>query len=317
MAFRKFAISAVIAFMAGGAFAQSYSIATSSQGSSVNNMGVAIADAAAGQGVDLRVTPFTSTTQAIPLVGGGEVSLGLANAYELLMADTGTVTFEGRQIEGLRLVATLYPFKMTLMVRADSDIMNIDDLVGRRVPSGFGTTAVGELLMLSILGAASVDYDDAVRINVSSFGEMRDAFVEGRTDAMIAVIGSGRDIQVSDAVGGVRMLPVPPDAASVERLQSIIPVARADVVLGNDGLLAIDSDMTVLAYDYYLYASVDTPDEIVVATLEALVAERDSLVERLPAFRWFEIGRLGTRLGDLDYHPAAVRFLQDNGLEPN
>ena len=78
--------------------AQQSSIATSAPGGSVHNLGLMLAEAAGAKGIDLRVTPFKSTTQAIPVVAAGEVNFGLANAYELQMAVSGTLSFEGRPI---------------------------------------------------------------------------------------------------------------------------------------------------------------------------------------------------------------------------
>ena len=90
-------------------YAQDASLATSSPGGTVYNIGLAIAEAGTLSEFDIRVTPFKSTTQAIPVVANGQVTFGLANAYELKMADTGTVSFQNSRINGLRIVSALYP----------------------------------------------------------------------------------------------------------------------------------------------------------------------------------------------------------------
>lgn len=293
--------------------AQSYGLATSSPGDSVHSMGVAIAEAAREAGVDLRVTPFKATSQALPLVGSGQVAFGLGNAYELQMADSGTVMFEGRQVDGLRLVAALYPFKMGLMVRADSDITEIPDLKGRPVPSGFGTTATGNLIVSGLLGASGLTYDDVEAVNVSSFGDMKDAFESGRIDTMIGIVGSGRDAQIARNVGGIRVLGIPDTAAATDALRSFVPVARPEPVSADEDLNGIRRDINTLAYDYYLYASASTPDDVVASVLEAIVDGQDDLRAAVPSFRWFDLKRIGASNG-LPFHDGAKAVLGERGL---
>lgn len=296
---------AALTLLAGAAAAQTYSLGTSQAGSLVNNLGLAIADAAQGAGLDLRITPFNSTTQALPLVASGDLTFGLANAYELQMADSGTVVFEGRAIDGLRLVTPLYPFRMSLMVRADSDIESFADLAGRRVPAGFGSTATGELLIGGMLGAGGISYDDVQQVTVSSFGDMRDAFEAGRTEAMITILGSGRDAQVAERVGGIRVLSLPGDAEAETRMQEFVPVARAEPALASEGITGLDEDIFALTYDYYLYTDEDTPDEVVTALLEAIVSGRDEIAAVIPPFAWFAPDQTVTTIG-LPYHDGAL-----------
>lgn len=302
---RLFAISAAVVLSIGAASAQTLSLGTSQPGGSVHNLGLAISGAAQDDGIDLRITPFNSTTQAIPLVASGELSFGLANAYELQMAATGTVVFDGRIIETLRLVTPLYPFRMSLMVRASSDIESFEDLAGRRVPAGFGTTATGELLIGGMLSAGGISYDEVDRVTVSSFGDMRDAFEAGRTEAMITIIGSGRDAQIAERLGGVRVLSLPGDAEAQERMQEYVPVARAAAVSASEGITGLTEDIFALTYDYYLYTSVDTPDADVSAVLNAIVDGRAGIAELVPPFAWFAPEQTVNGIG-LEYHGGAL-----------
>lgn len=296
---------AALMLLAGAASAQTFSIGTSRAGTPVNNLGLALAEAAQGAGMDLRVTPFNSTTQALPLVAAGDLTFGLANAYELQMADSGTVAFEGRAIAGLRLVSPLYPFRLSLMVRGDSDIKSFGDLAGRRVPAGFGATATGELLIGGMLSAGGVSFDDVQKVTVSSFGDMRDAFEAGRTDAMITVLGSSRDAQVAERVGGIRVLSLPGDAEAEALMQAFVPVARAEPALVAEDITGLDEDIFALTYDYYLYTDEDTPDEVVKALLEAIVAAREEIAEVVPPFIWFAPDQTVTTIG-LSYHDGAL-----------
>jgi len=297
----------------GPAKAETTGLATSSAGGAVHNMGVSIASVASAKGMDLRVTPFKSTTQAIPLVASDEIRFGLANAYELKMAHTGTVVFDGRPIKGIRLVAALYPFKMGLMVRTDSGIESMDGLRGKRLPSGFGATATGELLISGMLAASGLSYDDVEPVKVSSFGNMRKEFLSGRIDAMIGIVGSGRDVRISETVGGVRVLGIPSSDEAQDRLRQFVPVARAEPVLAADKIVGVEADMHTVAYDYYLYTTATADEQTVATLLDAVIEERDALTKTIPAFRWFDLKRVGTDIG-IPFHPAVATVLKKRGL---
>ncbi|SIT74358.1 hypothetical protein SAMN05421665_0036 [Yoonia rosea] len=285
--------------------AQEASLATSSPGGTVYNLGLAIAEAGAGSEFDIRVTPFTSTTQAIPVVASGQVTFGLANAYELAMADTGTVSFEGSPIDGLRIVSALYPMRMGLMVRADSDIYSLADMTGRNVPSGFGSTATGELLIGAMLASGDLSYEDVNQINVASFGDMAAAFEAGRTDAMIGVLGSGRDARIAENVGGVRILGLGNDAEAETRVQEFVPVARIDPVLASSNILGVSDDSFALTYDYYIYTSEQTPDEVVAKALDALMSGKDVIALTVRAFADYSVDTAQRDIG-IPFHPAAL-----------
>ena len=299
------ALCLALSLSATGLSAQDASLATSSPGGTVYNLGLAIAEAGAAAEFDVRVTPFKSTTQAIPVVASGQVTFGLANAYELKMADTGTVSFEGAPIEGLRIVSALYPMRMGLMVRADSDIFSVEDMAGRNVPSGFGSTATGELLVGAMLASSELSYDDVNSINVSSFGDMLAAFEAGRIDVMIGVLGSGRDAGVSENVGGVRILGLSKNADAETRMQEFVPVARMDPVLASSNILGVSEDSFALTYDYYLYTSEQTPDDVVAKALEALLSEKDIIAATVRSFADYSVETAQRDIG-IPFHPAAL-----------
>jgi TRAP transporter TAXI family solute receptor len=304
-AIKPTALCFALCFSASTLSAQEASLATSSPGGTVYNLGLAIAEAGAESEFDIRVTPFTSTTQAIPVVASGQVTFGLANAYELAMADTGTVSFEGSPIDGLRIVSALYPMRMGLMVRADSDIYSLADMTGRNVPSGFGSTATGELLIGAMLASGGLSYEDVNQINVASFGDMAAAFEAGRTDAMIGVLGSGRDARIAENVGGVRILGLGNDAEAETRVQEFVPVARIDPVLASSNILGVSDDSYALTYDYYIYTSEQTPDEVVAKALNALMSGKDVIALTVRAFADYSVDTAQRDIG-IPFHPAAL-----------
>ena len=109
------------------------SLGTSRAGGPTYKLGLAIAKVAQmGTEVEIRVKPFKSTSQVLSLVDNGEISLGVTNAFEMIQATRGEGRFAGHDMKNLRLIATLYPFKMAFAARKDSGLSNASELKGRR-----------------------------------------------------------------------------------------------------------------------------------------------------------------------------------------
>ncbi len=90
------------------------SLGTATVGGVTYRMGLAIAQVAqSGPGLEIRVRPFKTASQALPFVNTGEVMFGLADAYELTMAARGEGRFAGNAMQNLRVIGALYPIKMS------------------------------------------------------------------------------------------------------------------------------------------------------------------------------------------------------------
>ncbi|MBY6153796.1 TAXI family TRAP transporter solute-binding subunit [Vannielia litorea] len=296
------------------AFAEPASIATSRQGSSTHNLGLAISTVAAEtSGLDIRPLPFQATSQAIPMIDTGEIAFGLDNAYALLEASTGRGAFDGFQQSQIRLVARLLPLRMTVGVRAESDIQSVADLKGKRIPSGFGTTVTGELLISSFLGTGGLTYDDVERVPVSSFSAMADAFIAGDIDAYIFVIGSPRDANVSVQVGGLRGLDLDDSPESLATVKGILPVGTLYELEPAENLVDINDTTTVLQYDYFVYTGASAADAEVTGLLEALNTGKGRMEEMVASLSWFDPAAMYADV-PMPYHPAAIAFFEAQGI---
>jgi uncharacterized protein len=69
----------------------------------------------------------------VPLVDSGELDIGFVNTLEITDAFTGTGTFEGRPQENIRMVGVMFPIRVGMFVRDDSDIQTVADLKGKRL----------------------------------------------------------------------------------------------------------------------------------------------------------------------------------------
>jgi TRAP transporter TAXI family solute receptor len=311
------AILALLLLTSSPALAEPLALGTSTTRSSTYGMGLALAKAAAEKaGLDIRVTPHGSTTQAVPLVQSGEVMLALTNAVEASSAYNGTGEFAGAPKDKLRLLATLFPLKMALGVRSDDPAQSVADLKGRPLPAGFSAALTGQALVNGLLAAGGLEPGDIEPVEVLSFSNMADEFVAGRIAAYIFVIGSSRDAELYRRVGGLRALPLLEGAEAQARLKAQLPVARIETVQPHDDIPGVEQPTPVLVYDYFLYANADLPEETVRALLAAIIESRDELIASVPAFRWFSVEGIAKQV-DVPYHPAAEAYYREQGLWPN
>lgn len=308
------ALGALILLAASPALAEPLALGTSTTRSSTYGMGLALAKAAAEKaGLDIRVTPHGSTTQAVPLVQNGEVMLALTNAVEASAAYNGTGAFKGQPNDKLRLLATLFPFKMALGVRSDDPARSVTDLKGRPLPAGFSTALTGQALVDGLLAAGGLAPDEIEPVEVLSFSAMADEFVAGRIAAYIFVIGSSRDKELYRRVGGLRALPLPEGPEAEARLKQHLPVGRIETIQPHGDIPGVEEPTRVLVYDYFLYGNADLPEETVRALLSAIIESREELIASVPAFRWFSVEDIAKQV-DVPYHPAAEAYYRELGL---
>lgn len=144
---------------------------------------------------------------------------------------------------------------------------------------------------------------------------MRDAFLDGRTDVTVFIIGSGVDQELARKVGGVRLLELPAGDDADAKIKAVLPVARTELLDPKDGGDVIGKPTRIMSYDFYLYAHEAASAEAVAPLIAALLNRHDTLVAAYPSYSW--LGRQ-TIVGDIGipYHSAAEQSYRALGLWP-
>ena len=106
--FRIAALIISLTMFSAPGYSQSFTVATTGNGTAIYFYGLAVAKAAREiEGLDLRPKPFSSAGQGAVFVNRGEDDFGLFNAIVLREAYEGREFYAGRGLENLRLVARL------------------------------------------------------------------------------------------------------------------------------------------------------------------------------------------------------------------
>jgi hypothetical protein len=264
-------------------------------------------------GVQMRTQPMAGAAQYAPLVNAGEIEFGISNAPELNYLVAGRVLVEGRKNPELRMVARLVPWYNGLVVKGDSPIHSLKDLKGQPVPYGFTGNPLGRVLIDGYLANGGLSAADVRQVPVPSFPRMFDAFKQQQTVTSIATIGQSQLKEWEVSLGSVRYLPFDDSPAAVQALNKHIPYSEVVEVKPGPGTTGITAPTKILVYDYTLWASSKTKDDVVAKVVEALYGNAQALKDTSPLWKEFDASRMAKDLG-VPYHPGAIRVYQAKGL---
>jgi len=302
------------AVLSGSAFAQTIGLGAT-KGGSVNQMATAISKVVSSHaGFQLRPIPMASTQALVPVVNKGDLEFAMGNMMQLTMAVTGTGMSAGNKYENLRIAATIIPSRWGILVRKDSDIHTIADLKGKRIPFGHDAGPLFHHVYLGILANGGLTYDDVERFPVVLFREGWNAFKQGKVDTAVTLVGSGINNEMNATIpGGVRYIPFDDSPAARERMLKETPKTYLTMINPEPGLTGVVEPTLLAVYDYTLYASKATPDDIVYKAVKAVYENESELKEAGALFRTFDPKNMSRDQG-IPYHPGAEKFYKEAGI---
>lgn len=303
-----------LAFGVGAASAQTVGIATSNPGSLFHNIGTAVANAANAAGLNTTITPATSPNQFIPFLNSGGIEFGVANLQEVNYALTGEAWWTGNPNENLRVVAFLQPLVEGIFVRADSGITTLEQLRGLPMTDGF--TAQNTILpqLDAFYSTAGMSRSDMVPINVASVTAGADAFMAGDAVGFIFAHGAGKVREADAAVGGLRALGVADDSdEALARAREFWPTAYF-TTLPAGAAPGVLEDTVYIAFPQVVFTHAGVPDDVVYQMARAMHENTDVMVQTFPPMRAFNPADMRGDPGVGQFHPGALRFFEEIGL---
>jgi len=297
------------------ASAQIYSIGTGKQGFFTYSAGAAIAKVAADGGLNLRVKPFGGTSAYVPGVNAGEQQFGLANELETHYAVTGTVIYKDKPQPDLRVVAVLTPLYSEFFVAKDSPYKSIADLKGKRVPSGYASQRVLDVLTKGTLANGGLSYADVQQVPVPNVVGGASEFEQGNADVFMFALGSGKVSEVNSKVA-VRVLPIDHSKEAMDRLRKFIPVAYATEVKPSKVNTGVDEPTWVYAYDYLVLANDKVADDVVYKLAKLLHDHKKELAANFGALGGFDPKRMVKDMAPVQFHPGAIKYYKEIGEWP-
>lgn len=303
-----------VSLLAGNVEAQTLGIGTTKRGGNATISAAISKVVSSKTDRQMRPLPRAGTQLYIAEVNAGEIEFGVANAIQYTFAMNGTVLFKGRPNPNLRMVGSLVPFLVGLVVKDDSDIKTIADLKGRRVPSGVKSSPSALLTLRSTLANAGLTMDDVERVPTTSMVTMWNGFEAGKFETTVTAVGTGRNKQIAAKVGKIRFLNIDPSPEAYARSLAILPTSEPTLVKPAPGLTGIDKPTYVIGYYYTLFTHKDVPVETVYKVARAVYESQDELRATSAVWREFDAKKLARKFTGVQYHPGAIKLYKDKGI---
>jgi TRAP transporter TAXI family solute receptor len=243
-------------------------------------------------------------------VGLGHLDASIVQADIAAMAYKGQGEFSGKnRLPGLRVLASLYPETLQIVVRRDSGITSLAKLKGKRV--SLDTQASGtQAAARAVLGRAGIKLSEIKAENVD-LGTASDMMREGKLDAFFYVGGSPSPAiaQLAETVD-LHLLPVPEKIVTRVRKEDSY-YFRATIPAG--AYKGIEATETLSVYAL-LVVNEKLPDDLAYSILRSLWHKTARAM-----FNGHPQGkriRLDSALNGLTIplHPGAERYYAEAGL---
>ena len=261
------------------------------------------------EGVKANAQATGGSAENLRLIHNGDAELGTVQNDVAAYAFSGTDSFEGEVIDSFSVIASLYPEVIQLVARADSGIVNIEDLKGKRVSVGAAGSGVF-FNAVHILEAAGLTLDD-VDEQYLSFSESSDAMKNRQLDAYFTTAGIP-NAAITELASSADVLMVQLTPETVNALIEAKPFYVSYVIPGGT-YPGIDEDAQTVAVMALLVGSSDLDDELVYNMVKSLYERGDELLTHA---KKAEI-KLETALdgvGDLPLHPGAQLYYDEAGM---
>ncbi|ALM51518.1 TAXI family TRAP transporter solute-binding subunit [Halomonas huangheensis] len=309
----KIAVAASLLLSAQAAVAQQQiSIATGGTGGTYYPYGGGLAELIKNhiEGYDAVAEVTGASVENMGLVWRGDSDLALALADTVYQGYTGTGDFEGRQLDNIRAIASIYPNAVQIVTMADSGIDSLDDLAGKVVSVGAPGSGT-ELNARAILESNGLTYDDfdARRLN---FNETADALRDGDIDVGFWSVGPPTSSILNLATtSDVRLIGLTDEEMTNAREEE--PVF-APYELATGLYEGMEEPVQTVGVPNVLITSSEMDEELAYQVTKALFEHTDELIAIHPAANDTTV-KFSVDSTPIPFHAGALRYYEEAGAE--
>lgn len=314
------AVLAAGAMFAGPALAETVSISTLPPGAINNVQAQAIAKAVQEHSdLQMRVVTFNSPGAIMGSTQAGQTNFSFISTDETGAAFDGSPPYDGKAMKDLRIAATIFPFKVGLVVQNDSGIKTIADLKGKRIPTGWQGFQQGIYLLNGMLATGGTDLDtlasEGEAVPTANLLRGADDLKAGRIDVTQFAVGAPKMAELDSAIsGGIRFLSLDNTPETAKAMADVRPEYHMAVQKPAPHLAGIHGDTTLMEYAMVVVANQKVPDEIVYELVKTIYENKAALVAGHPSFNAMTQDGLATPQPRVPYHPGAIKFFKEVGI---
>ncbi|MCC6006400.1 MAG: TAXI family TRAP transporter solute-binding subunit [Rhodobacteraceae bacterium] len=265
-------------------------------------------------GVQVRLLTFNASSAIMGAANSNQAEFAFISNAEAGPAVRGQEAYEGAPMERLQMAATILPLVVGVFVRKDSGIETVDELRGRRFPTGWQGFPHGLYLSNALLATAGLSLDDVDGVPVSNLLRAADDVAQGRTVGSMFSVGAPKVAEVDSAVGGVRFLSLDDSPEALARMQSVRPEYHITRIEPAGHLVGVEGPTNMMRYFMVLLVNEGTPEDVVYNTVKALHENKPGLVSGHPSFGPMNFDDMAMQHPGIEHHPGAIRYFREAGL---
>ncbi len=290
---------------AGTAPAQTYGFATLPPGTLNHTTASAISKIVKEKGgMNMLVQPTAGDQVIVPLVGRGEVEIGITNIMESQDGVDGA-------LKDLRIISAAHALRTPFFVRKDSSFFKMADMKGKRVSMGYSAMRNIEKTMLAQLATAGLTAADIKPVLVPNVVRSADEFMAGNADMFSFAFGGPKVREADATMGGIRALEI--DEAGMPAAKKIMPWGYLTQIGPGPIFTGVEKPMKVYSFDNVIIVSAKVPDDLVYKILDLMEKNKDELVAVQPVLREWTPA-FGYKQYGVPYHPGALKFFKERNL---
>lgn len=261
--------------------------------------------AAMSDQLDLAVTVLESNGSVENLwrLASGGALLGFSQGDTAVDAVAGREPFD--EPVPIEAVARVYDEFVHVVVPADSDIDELEDLRGRRVSLGAHASGT-EIIAERLLTAAQVSVGELDNAELGIDGSI-DALRDREIEAFVWV-GGLHTPGVSDLADDMPIRLVPVDA-QVDKVNAEHDGVYRHAMVPK-GVYQLTQSVATMAVPNYLVTLADAPDDLVYDTVRVLFGERLSIAQQVPSAALLD-RRQAIFTEPMDLHEGATRYYRE------
>lgn len=236
----------------------------------------------------------------------GQIDLAFATGNTVYEAAVGGQDYE-QPVQGLRVVAPLYPNMAHVVVSRGSEASSIEDFAGGTVSVGAPGSGT-EQMARQILEVHGLDYED-VTPRYLSFNESATALRDGALDAAVISVGyPAAAILEATTTGGARLLPIAPD--KVEALRQRYPYYTLGAI-PQGAYPGMEADVVTAGIPAWIVGRSDLPDDVAALVVGVLAQQGASALDQVHEMA-SQIDMEFLRDAPVELHPATREWAEAN-----
>jgi TRAP transporter TAXI family solute receptor len=307
------ALTATLVFAGAAQAQQFFRIGTGGTAGTYYPVGGMIANAVSQPGKIIATAQASNGSLAnVNAVASGSLEAGFSQSDVATWAYTGTGAFEGKpKVTDLRMIATLYPESIHLVVKKSAGIKSVADLKGKRVAldePGSGTLIDARM----VLAAYGIKESD-IKPEYIKPNQAGDKLKDGSLDAFFFVGGApaGAIAELASSGAGIELLPLAGPQADALRKSS--PFFSVDNIPANTYKDVPGVQTLAVSAQLVTNAKVDT--ETVYQITKALYSDATQKALQAGHAKGKYITKENAIQGvGIPFHPGALKFYKEAGL---